>query len=642
MPAIELLHPDLPELLDELLRRQGWSWETVERGEARLNGQAVTLDNLQWFLLNSDPVLWAECNLVNRLEDGGGLWRFFDYQKPSLRLRRHVVHQDGAEVGKTREIIALILWGLIGVQRGSILVGSSLDGDLDEIWEELQFQISSNPFLASQVERSTTKPYRRLTMSNGLKVLFRPAGHDGSAFRGVHVRGWLLHDEAAKVVNPRSWNEFWRAAKPGAEIRIYSVPTGDRLCTFQRIADSAIPADNVLPPQDARAVMSTILGKTPKDTSAAGVVARELGGRVWVRFHWPKTIMPAPFWSEERREEFVAFYGGPDAAGYVHNVLGEPGDPEYSVFPARLLDPAVRYIPDYQTVELRWDTRAQQLDIKARRLNPQSDAALAGDDDGDESEGVVLSPYIEVYRDSIDVSDFHALAAEAKRERIAEFVRLVVRRPEGYLTGGIDVASTTVTEINFEAAVPGGIDSWKLRLHLFGWDWYSQLELIAILDEVVHPQGGWGLDATGAGKPLLDILHGESDELRQRVSGFVFNAAIPSLNPETGDPQTDPTTGRTINITYKELGTQLLERALARRGKEIPRDPELLHLLSNHTYKSTPTGRTFSKVNDHVVDSWRTVQLRRYVTEFGSETSTPPVTFKAAPGRYDSANLEGF
>jgi hypothetical protein len=641
--AIELLHPDLPELLDELLRRQGWSWESVERGEARLNGNPVTLKDLEWYLLSADPVLWGECNLVNRPEDGGGLWRFFDYQKPSLRLRRHVVHQDGAEVGKTREIVTLICWGLVGIQRGSILVGSALDGDLDEIWDELKFQLACNPFLRSQVERDTTKPYRRITMKSGLKVLFRPAGHDGSAFRGVHVRGWLLHDEAAKVTNSRSWSEFWRAAKPGAEIRIYSVPTGDRLCTFQRIADAAVPAERVLPSTwDARTVVSTILGRAPKDETAR-TVARELGGRVWVKFHWPKTIMPAPFWSVERRQEFVEMYGSPDDPGYVHNVLGEPGDPEYSVFPARLLEPATRYIADYQTVELRWDNRAHTLGVRARRLNPQH---LSTSDDGpgeaDESEGIALSPFLEVYRDSIDMADFHSLPPAGKLERIAEVVRLAIRRPEGHLTGGIDVGSSSVTEINLEASTPGGLQSWKLRLHLSGWGWYAQRDLIALLDEALSPEGGWGLDATGVGKTLLDILHGESEALRHRVSGFIFNGVIPSLNPETGEPQMDPQTGRVPNITYKELGTQLLERALARRAKEIPADPELLHLLQNHTYTVTPNGRTYSKRNDHVVDSWRTIELRRYVNAFGVDTTTPPVSYRALPGSYDAAALEGF
>ena len=64
---------------------------------------------------------------------------------------------------------------------------------------------------------------------------------------------------------------------------------------------------------------------------------------------------------EERRQEFVGFYGGPDEPGYVHNVLGLPGDPEYSLFPERLLKPALTWIPDYLTISLRWDARAAQL-----------------------------------------------------------------------------------------------------------------------------------------------------------------------------------------------------------------------------------------------------------------------------------------
>ena len=253
MHSVELLHPDLPDLIDALLRRNRWSWQALERGDLKLGDQALNVDRLQWWLVNADPVLWVETNLVNKPEDGGGLWQLFPYQRPSLRFRGHVVHQDGAEVGKSREIVGLLLWGCLAVERGSVLVGSALDGDLDEIWEEVEWQLSANPYLAGSLRTRTTKPYRRLTWRNGLRVLFRPAGHDGRAYRGIHVRGWLLHDEAAKVVNPRSWSEFWRAAKPGCEIRIYSVPTGDRQCTFQRIADNAVPADSIVSQRHPRA-----------------------------------------------------------------------------------------------------------------------------------------------------------------------------------------------------------------------------------------------------------------------------------------------------------------------------------------------------------------------------------------------------
>src|SRR5262249_20828817 len=105
MPEIELLHPELEVLVDSYLKRRGWSWQSLERGEREIAGQPLTVDSLQWWLINADPLLWIETNLVNKPEDGGGLWRMFDYQRTSLRFRGHTVHQDGAEVGKSREIV---------------------------------------------------------------------------------------------------------------------------------------------------------------------------------------------------------------------------------------------------------------------------------------------------------------------------------------------------------------------------------------------------------------------------------------------------------------------------------------------------------------------------------------------------------
>src|SRR4028118_49779 len=228
MHSVELLPPGLPELIDALLRRNRWSWQALERGDLKLGDEALDIDRLQWWLINADPVLWVETNLVNKPEDGGGLWKLFPYQRPSIRFRGHVVHQDGAEVGKSREIVGLLLWGCLAAERGSALVGSALDGDLDEIWEEVEWQLSANPYLADALRNRTTKPYRRLTWRNGLRMLFRPAGHDGRAYRGIHVRRLLLPDEAAQLVNPRSWSEFWRAAKPGAGLRFDSVQAGER------------------------------------------------------------------------------------------------------------------------------------------------------------------------------------------------------------------------------------------------------------------------------------------------------------------------------------------------------------------------------------------------------------------------------
>jgi hypothetical protein len=629
MHSIELLHPALPELIDALLRRNRWSWQALERGDLKLGDEVLDVDRLQWWLLNADPVLWVETNLVNKPEDGGGLWQLFPYQRPSLRFRGHVVHQDGAEVGKSREIVGLLLWGCLAAERGSVLVGSALDGDLDEIWEEVEWQLSANPFLADSLRTKTTKPYRRMTWRNGLRVLFRPAGHDGRAYRGIHVRGWLLHDEAAKVVNPRSWSEFWRAAKPGCEIRIYSVPTGDRQCTFQRIADNAIPADSLVPEDTPELVLAQLLrptsATTPEGTRA---LARELGGRVWVRFHWPKTIMPHPFWCEERRQEFVGFYGGPDEPGYVHNVLGLPGDPEYSLFPERLLKPALTWIPDYLSVSFRWDSRAGQLDGLSRRLNPsypwgeEGEPQPPDDEDPEEAEGAdALQPFLTILQDIFDVSAWDRWDAERRREVIGDLARFFVRPLSGDLTAGVDVGSATVTEILFERR-NGLADTLVLRIHLTGWNWYAQRDFILALDAILKPAGGWGFDATGVGRVLVDLL---APGLGDRLSGYVFNRSTPAIDPATGEAQLDPASGREVLISYKELGTQLIERRLHGRSLELPFDPEVRHLLANHTYSQSGETRRFSKLNDHLVDALRVAELRKLTADWAD--SAPPLVY---------------
>jgi hypothetical protein len=645
MHSLELLHPDLPELIDALLRRNRWSWQALERGDLKLGDEVLDVDRLQWWLVNADPVLWVETNLVDKPEDGGGLWKLFPYQRPSLRFRGHVVHQDGAEVGKSREIVGLLLWGCLAAERGSVLVGSALDGDLDEIWEEVEWQLSANPFLGNSLRGRTTKPYRRLTWRNGLRVLFRPAGHDGRAYRGIHVRGWLLHDEAAKVVNPRSWSEFWRAAKPGCEIRIYSVPTGDRQCTFQRIADNAVPADSIVPADTPALVVEQLLRPAAGAATPAGTraLARDLGGRTWVRFHWPKTIMPAPFWSEDRRQEFIAFYGGPDEPGYLHNVLGLPGDPEYSLFPERLLKPALTWIPDYLTVSLRWDSRAGQLDGLARRLNPaypwgeESDPQPLTDEDPEERDGTpdtALQPYLPVLQEQLDVSGWDRWDATRRRQTVSDLAGLFIRPLPGDLTAGVDVGSATVTEIVFERRNAPRADTIVLRLHLTGWNWYAQRDLILALDALLQPAGGWGFDATGVGRVLVDLL---APDLGERLSGYVFNRSTPALDPATGETLPDPNTGRELLLSYKELATQLIERRLHGRGLELPFDPEVRHLLANHTYSQTGETRRFSKLNDHLVDALRVAELRKLTADWAA--SAPPL-LHATPSGSATASLD--
>jgi hypothetical protein len=339
--------------------------------------------------------------------------------------------------------------------------------------------------------------------------------------------------------------------------------------------------------------------------------------------------MPAPFWCEERRQEFIGFYGGPDEPGYVHNVLGLPGDPEYSVFPERLLKPALTWIPDYLSLSFRWDSRAGQLDALSRRLNPsypwgeEQELPPAEDEpDGeDEVEEVGLQPYLTVLQDTLDLSTWDTWKADQRRQTISDLAGFFIRPIPGDLTAGVDVGSATVTEILFQRR-NGLADTLVLRLHLTGWNWYAQRDFILALDAILRPAGGWGFDATGVGRVLVDLL---APELGDRLSGYVFNRATPALDPITGDVQLDPNTGREVLLSYKELGTQLIERRLHGRGLELPFDPEVRHLLANHTYSQSGDTRRYSKVNDHLVDALRVAELRKLTATWAD--FAPPLVY---------------
>ena len=605
--AVTLLHPVLPDLMDEVLRLKGWSWSELEKG-IELQDQKVDVTSLGWWFLQVDPVLWGETNLVNKPDDGGGLWTFFAYQRRSLRHRANTVHQCAAEVGKTREIVCLSLWMAI-TGRGSCLIGSALDGDLDELWEETQFQLRANPYLSQEVTHQTTKPYRRITFSNGLRLLYRPAGYDGRAWRGIHVRGAAFCDEAAKILNPRAWHEFWRSGKPSCEYRLYSVPTGDRLCDFQRIADKA--------PEAPEAEQSTA-------EVVASLLAQRKPSKTFTRYWWPKWIMPAPYWDEARRAEKIEQYGATDDPGYVHNVAGLPGDPEYSVFPARLLAPAVQYNPSYRSIRFVWDSIAERLDTEVLSVGSPQDLEEGIDPLEDAEEGVPAHPeLVRIGQESHDVSGWQSKPESERTEVIRRAVRGVTQPCSG-LTLGVDPgsASSPCEILGFSPH-----RALVLRLSLRGLDWIALRDVVAELDALIA-NARWGLDATGVGRPLL---HHIQPVLFDRVAGFVFNMSVPDLDLVLGEPLADPGTGRALSLSYKELGTQLAERMLTDRRIILPRDPELIHLLQNHTYSQRGDLRVYSKVNDHVADAFRCYALASHFVEVGLLSSVP-VTYAVPAG----------
>ena len=180
----------------------------------------------------------------------------------------------------------------------------------------------------------------------------------------------------------------------------------------------------------------------------------------------------------------------------------------------------------------------------------------------------------------------------------------------------------------------GLADAVVLRIHLTGWNWYAQRDFILALDAILKPAGGWGFDATGVGRVLVDLL---APGLGDRLSGYVFNRSTPAVDPTTGEVQLDPASGREVLISYKELGTQLIERRLHGRTLELPFDPEVRHLLANHTYSQSGDTRRFSKLNDHLVDALRVAELRKLTADWAD--SAPPL-LHATPSGSAAASLD--
>jgi len=179
----------------------------------------------------ADPVEWARLFLVTRT---GGPLVPWPHQAEELRdPARFIVHQDGCEVGKTICIVVDALHFAFITQGGLGLIVAPLQGHLDTIIDEIEFQISHSPDLRDSIARTPSgrlkikrKPYFQVEFSSGSVLYFRPAGTDGSAYDSLHVhRIWV--DQAATIPE-RAWQVLFSRLLPGGRIKVYSYPDGRR------------------------------------------------------------------------------------------------------------------------------------------------------------------------------------------------------------------------------------------------------------------------------------------------------------------------------------------------------------------------------------------------------------------------------
>lgn len=574
---------------DWWLGQKGWSWQGIDRGDYQL-----TLEQAQLLYVTEDPVLWCRAFLDD--PSTGKPYEYWGYQRSSIRSwYQDVIHQDGAEVGKTREIVGLILWGMCTAMAGtvlrpSMLVAAPQQTHLDEIIMAMEEHLGAQQDASGRkplIHRFWREPKRTphylakfVTPRGAGRVYFRPAGHDGEAFRGVHVNALALFDEAAKAKRNVIWSEFFRAMLPGCRRRIYSVPDGDNTTRYYAMT------------QEAK------LRLEPE----------EQGLRL---IRWSKALMPPPFWTSERQRHFVQLYNGADSPGYQRNVLGNHGQQENPVWPWETLEPNVLDVPEYRALKLFENAQERSLHVEAYRIE-------LGMVEGKKTQNVVHLD--DRYLES---DDFHTRKRDELRDAVRRLLRGVFQNlGSGVYWGGADLGfAKDPTEIMLWREV-GSEMRRVVRISARGVTYDVQCELIFCLDELFGFNANWGVDFGSAGTSVVQDLQNREEyadgRYDERLTGFYFATAVDAL-AEDGSvlEEEDPKTGepKPVRIPAKELATNLITTRFQRLGVAMPYDPDVVADYMNHTAREGAKHRIFSKQNDHSIDADRVAWLRKAFNE---------------------------
>lgn len=591
-----------PDEFEAWLCAKGWAWQALSRGD-----YGVTLEQAMFLFVFEDPVRWAETFLVEPRT--GEPWQFFDYQRESARSwRQDVVHQDGAEVGKTREITVLILWGQctsmgFTVRRPWMLVGAPQQTHLDEIILAIETQVGAQEggdkasgSLLSQFwlkpKRTPHMMQRFLTIPLGEsekpgvgRVYYRPAGHDGEAFRGVHVNAMALVDEAAKLKRAVQWSEFWRSCEPGCVKRTYSVPDGDRSTGFFAMCNDA--------------VVNLPEGKP--------------GRRL---FLWPKTLMPPPFWTPERDAQFIRDFGGRHTPGYKRNVLGEWGEAENPVWSWDTILPNVHDLPDYRVLSINIDRQRGEFNVGVKRVVLHVE------------QGRKSGSYDWLCDISLPLAPF-ASRNDAERR---EAMRAVLREHLTGATAGVYWAGADLGETNDPTEIilseqrgPQLVD--VLRVQARGVDYYIQRELIYCLQELFGGLPHWGVDLGSAGTVVvkdLQTMEAYADmHFDEVMTGLQFSNAVDCIG-EDGEPLVDTAKDdgsgeRIVRAPAKHWATQCISQRLQGNGYAMAYDVEVLNHMTNHTARAGTKWPIYAKKDDHDIDARRMQMLRKLYDEVGGE-----------------------
>jgi len=555
----------VPEaLFDGFLASRGWSWHQLARKDLPLSFEEIQLG-----LICRDHILWSRAFL--REPDTREPYEYWDYQIASALDEGDVIHADGAEVGKTREIGNKILHRAFTVEGSSILVGAPEQVHLDEIIDYCNDQMFDlSPELGRGLKRHKKHPHHVFYFKNRSRISFSPAGFEGTGFRGKHVRDYAIMDEAAKIKNPDIWNEFFRAAKPDCSLRIYSVPDGDRATVFYRLKEQA-------------------RGNLKKDDDE---VKNLVGGRNFTFYQWTKTAQPFPFWSPERRRFYIDLYGGEESAGYKRNILGEDGDPENPVFPYLQFERCLKDLPGYRVMKVLMDNGSVSLRGSRYNVNMGVNGRRAGSE--------------EIIEDrELPATDFD-LSALIKGFFSPVYGLLYLGGDLGY--------SNDPTELVLRLVI-GRVWRTVARLQLKGVSYDLQANAIDALDDVFSPSA-LGVDFGNAGSAVVHILQSpenyEGKNYRERVRGWQFAETVDDMDEE-GEVIIDKKTDKPRRKSVKQLSTEILVRKMQRCEWEVPFDRDYLDQFPSHTYREGSRHIIYSKGNDHIIDAERVATMAQVI-----------------------------
>lgn len=580
------------EYMEPWMQKHDWTFHQLGRGEFPEGYTGI--DEFQFACLVSDPVLWCMAFLRD-FKNPDEPYTFWDYQKESIRYRGDSLHEDGAEVGKSREIHALALYLALTHPRGSGLVSAPQTIYFIEIIDMILDQLSFSKEMGKTLVLHRKVPHHHLRFSNGFRLDFRPTDFNGAPLRGVHAKTFAIMDEACIAKNKKIFDEFWRAGEPRCEFRLYSVPDGDRSCEFFRLCQKAS-------------------GKLEEDEDE---FTRD---RTFRKFHWPKTLMPPPFWSEARRRKYIDQFNGEDSPGYQHNVLGNWGDPENSVFPWYQFQRLLKDIPEYRVLKIMVDDSQGEVTIFGAQYQMRREVFTAEDAEGADEKSAIRNPQSEIGEVIICDRRIRKSDFDIKAEIKAFFSNI-----PGIKFGGADLGfSQDPTEIYIKLIL-GRTHRLITRLQLKGVTYDQQAEAIDALDDIYNDNDrkmGWGLDAGNAGTSVIHILQNQPHyfpkRYEDRLTGYQFGSTYEAVD-EDGEVIMDKFTNKPVKLSAKELSTDLLVKKMQRQENEYPYDPDIVLYYPNHTYREGQVHRIYKKEDDHVIDADRALTLRVILPGDGME-----------------------